>query len=205
MPDFSLEQKYNGLVAGVDEVGRGPWAGPVVTCAVILDPASFPTALAVQMDDSKKLTDRKRQALFDPIRDAALAYCLAEATVEEIDTHNILAATMLAMQRAVAGLSVKPVAVLVDGNRKPDLPMPVETVVKGDSRSLTISAASILAKVTRDRLMADLAKDFPEYGWERNAGYGTKAHQNGLASHGVTIHHRRSFAPIAKLLADIPA
>lgn len=205
MPDFSLEQTYTGPVAGVDEVGRGPWAGPVVTCAVILDPAGFPAELAAQMDDSKKLTDRKRQALFDPIRKAATAYCLAEATVEEIDSQNILAATMTAMQRAVAGLAVKPAAVLVDGNRKPDLPMPAETVVKGDSRSLSIAAASILAKVTRDRLMADLAKDYPAYGWDRNAGYGTKAHQAGLASHGVTVHHRRSFAPIAKLLAPSPA
>lgn len=201
MPDFSLEQQYDGLVAGVDEVGRGPWAGPVVTCAVILDPAQFPADLAAQMDDSKKLSDRKREALFDPICRAATAYCLAEASVAEIDQHNILGATMLAMKRAVAGLAVPPVAALVDGNRKPDLDIPVETVVKGDSRSLSIAAASILAKVTRDRMMAALSQDFPGYGWERNAGYGTKAHQEGLAVNGVTIHHRRSFAPIAKLLA----
>lgn len=202
MPDFSLEQNYVGPVAGVDEVGRGPWAGPVVTCAVILDRETFPADLAAQLDDSKKLSDKKREALFEPIKQNAEAFCIAEATVEEIDEHNILAATMLAMKRAVEGLSVTPAAVLVDGNRRPDLAMPLETVVKGDSRSLSIAAASILAKVTRDRMMAALAQEFPHYAWERNAGYGTKAHQAGLASHGVTIHHRRSFAPIAKLLAE---
>ncbi|WP_259782225.1 ribonuclease HII [Aestuariispira ectoiniformans] len=202
MPDFSLEQNYVGPVAGVDEVGRGPWAGPVVTCAVILDRETFPADLAAQLDDSKKLSDKKREALFEPIKQNAEAFCIAEATVEEIDEHNILAATMLAMKRAVEGLSVTPAAVLVDGNRRPDLAMPLETVVKGDSRSLSIAAASILAKVTRDRMMAELAQEFPHYAWERNAGYGTKAHQAGLAGHGVTIHHRRSFAPIAKLLAE---
>lgn len=202
MPDFSLEQNYVGPVAGVDEVGRGPWAGPVVTCAVILDRVTFPADLAAQLDDSKKLSDKKREALFEPIKQNAEAFCIAEATVEEIDEHNILAATMLAMKRAVEGLSVTPAAVLVDGNRRPDLAVPLETVVKGDSRSLNIAAASILAKVTRDRMMAELAQEFPHYAWERNAGYGTKAHQAGLASHGVTIHHRRSFAPIAKLLAE---
>lgn len=199
MPDFSLEQEYNGPVCGVDEVGRGPWAGPVVTCAVILDPATFPADLAAQLDDSKKLSDKKREALFDPIRENCL-HCLGEATVSEIDEINILAATMLAMRRAVAGLPDRPVAALVDGNRDPKLDMETRLVVKGDSRSLSIAAASIIAKVTRDRMMCDLAAEYPGYAWERNAGYGTKAHQEGLAALGVTPHHRRSFAPIAKLL-----
>ena len=199
MPDFSLEQEFNGPVCGVDEVGRGPWAGPVVTCAVILDPATFPTDLAAQLDDSKKLSDKKREALFDPIRENSL-HCLGEATVSEIDEINILAATMLAMRRAVAGLLEKPVAALVDGNRDPKLDMETRLVVKGDSRSLSIAAASIIAKVTRDRMMCDLAAEYPGYAWERNAGYGTKAHQEGLAALGVTPHHRRSFTPIARLL-----
>ena len=201
MPDFSLESQFDGPVAGIDEVGRGPWAGPVVTCAAILDPATFPVALAAQLDDSKKLTDKKRQALFDPLCQHCV-YCLGEASVAEIDELNILKATMLAMRRAVNGLPQKPVAALVDGNRDPGLGLPTETVVKGDGRSLSIAAASVIAKVTRDRMMRRLADDYPGYGWERNAGYGTKAHRDGLADLGVTPHHRRSFAPIAKLIAD---
>ncbi|RED48609.1 ribonuclease HII [Aestuariispira insulae] len=201
MPDFSLESQFDGPVAGIDEVGRGPWAGPVVTCAAILDPETFPIELAAQLDDSKKLTDKKREALFEPLCQHSI-YCLGEASVTEIDQVNILAATMLAMRRAVDGLPQKPAVALVDGNRDPKLGIPTQTVVKGDGRSLSIAAASVIAKVARDRMMRTLAAEFPGYGWERNAGYGTKAHQEGLAQLGVTPHHRRSFAPIAHLLMD---
>ncbi len=205
MPDFSLEQNFRkegySLIAGVDEVGRGPWAGPVLTCAVIIDEESFPTDLRLLLDDSKKLTDKKREALFEPIKANAI-YAFGEASVEEIDQINILQATFLAMRRAVGSLSQQPDAVLVDGNKDPILNLPTRCIVKGDGKSLSIAAASILAKVTRDRLMADLAQVHPFYAWERNAGYGTKAHQEGLSSHGVTPHHRRSFKPIAALLTD---
>ncbi|WP_420548903.1 ribonuclease HII [Curvivirga sp.] len=203
MPDFSLEQAFQKegyqLVAGVDEVGRGPWAGPVVTCAVIIDQKTFPKELFDQLDDSKKLSEKKREALYTQIQEHVI-YAYGEASVEEIDELNILQATFLAMRRAVQSLSQKPDAVLVDGNKDPDLGLPTQTVVKGDGKSLSISAASILAKVKRDHLMKSLAEDYPHYAWEKNAGYGTKAHQNGLAEKGVTPHHRKSFKPIAALL-----
>lgn len=203
MPDFSFEQEFLQLgyqsIAGVDEVGRGPWAGPVTTCAVILDEATFPTSLREQLDDSKKLTDKKREALYQPIIENSI-YAFGEASVEEIDDVNILQATFLAMRRAIDALPVQPDAVLVDGNKDPGLSMHSQCIVKGDGKSLSIAAASILAKVNRDRFMASLAEEFPYYGWERNAGYGTKAHQEGLALNGVTEHHRKSFKPIAALL-----
>lgn len=203
MPDFSFEQEFTHegykLIAGVDEVGRGPWAGPVTTCAVILDEATFPASLREQLDDSKKLTDKKREALYQPIIDNSI-HAFGEASVAEIDEINILQATFLAMRRAIDALSLQPDAVLVDGNKDPGLKMHSRCIVKGDGKSLSIAAASILAKVKRDRFMASLALDFPHYGWERNAGYGTKAHQEGLALKGVTDHHRRSFKPIAALL-----
>lgn len=183
-------------IAGVDEVGRGPWAGPVMAAAVVLDPQKLPQGL----NDSKKLSAAKREALYDLI--CATAHVgLGEASVEEIDHHNILQATYMAMQRAIAQLPVKPCFLLVDGNRLPNnLPCPAQAVVKGDGQVLSIAAASIVAKVTRDRLMAALAQQHPHYGWERNAGYGAPAHQAGLAQHGITEHHRKSFAPIAALL-----
>lgn len=201
MPDFSLEDDFTGPVAGIDEVGRGPWAGPVVACAVVLDRASFPADLAAKLDDSKKLTERRRDALIEPLMDCA-AVGLGEASVAEIDELNILQATFLAMHRALVALPVHPVAALVDGNKDPGLGLETRTVVKGDSRSLSIAAASVIAKVTRDRMMRDLSEAFPGYAWEKNAGYGTKAHQDGLAAHGVTPHHRRSFAPIARLIEE---
>jgi len=203
MPDFSLEDAARvggfAIVAGIDEAGRGPWAGPVVAGAVILDPATLPPTLVEGLDDSKKLTRAKRQALFEDLQGEAL-FAVGEATVGEIDEHNILGATMLAMARAVEALGIRPDMALVDGNRQPDLACPVQTVIKGDGKSLSIAAASIAAKVTRDRIMARLADVFPEYGWERNAGYGTPEHQQALKTHGVTSQHRRSFAPIAKIL-----
>ncbi|MEM9716275.1 MAG: ribonuclease HII, partial [Pseudomonadota bacterium] len=170
-------------IAGVDEVGRGPWAGPVVVAGVILDPAQIPKGLT----DSKKISAAKREALAEEIHATARVEII-EISVEEIDHLNILAATMLGMRRAIAALM--PDYALIDGNRLPtDLSCPAEAIVKGDGKSASIAAASIVAKVYRDHLMADLARDFPGYGWETNAGYGTKMHQSGLQNLGVTPHH----------------
>lgn len=208
MPDFSFESALcerlgrvppTVRIAGVDEVGRGPWAGPVVACAAVLDPATFPSDLARMLDDSKKLSPKKRAALLPRIT-AEAEFAVAEASVQEIDSLNILQASLLAMRRAVDALSKPPDAALVDGNRDPGLSCPVELVVKGDGRSLSIAAASIIAKEHRDKMMAALSADYPEYGWERNAGYGVKRHQEALALYGPTPHHRRSFAPISRLL-----
>jgi ribonuclease HII len=200
MPDLSLEHACGGRVAGVDEAGRGPWAGPVVAAAVIL-PGDLPSDLANRLDDSKKLSAALRADLF-----AGIVRCaeigIGAASVSEIDRDNILAATFLAMRRAVAGLRRRPDTVLVDGNRlPPGLPCEGRTVVGGDGKSLSIAAASIVAKVTRDRAMSALGARYPAFGWERNAGYGTRQHQEGLLAAGVTRHHRRSFAPIAKILS----
>ncbi len=194
-PTLEYETQHSGIIAGIDEAGRGPWAGPVVAAAAILNPAHIPQGI----DDSKKLTHAKREALFDFI----LAHAqtgVGMASVEEIDTLNILGATKLAMQRALAALPVRADVALVDGNQPPKLPCKTIAIIKGDSKSLSIAAASIIAKVTRDRLMCELAQKFPHYGWEKNAGYGTALHQAGLAAHGITPHHRRSFAPIKKML-----
>ena len=199
MPDFALEKEAGGVVAGVDEAGRGPWAGPVVAAAAILDPDTLPHHVQEQLDDSKKLTAKARDRLFDALT-GNIYQGVGIASVDEIDTQNILAATMLAMQRAVHNLPVQPDIALVDGNRAPELSCPVRTVVRGDGLSLSIAAASIVAKVTRDRIMAELALKHPGYAWDRNAGYGTKAHREGLDRFGVTEHHRRSFKPIAAYL-----
>lgn len=187
---------HTHLVAGVDEVGRGPLVGAVVTAAVILDPAKPIVGLA----DSKKLSEKRRNALYDEIIEKALAWSLGRAEPEEIDQLNILHATMLAMQRAVAGLAIAPEFVLIDGNRCPALPVPSLAVVKGDSRVAEISAASILAKVTRDREMALLDQSFPQYGFAQHKGYPTAFHLEKLAEHGATEHHRRSFAPVRRAL-----
>lgn len=200
MPDFSFETRLAGTgyrcVAGVDEVGRGPLAGPVVAAAVVLDPATSPDGL----DDSKALTPRMREHLA-----ACLAACahigVGVATVEEIDKINILQASFLAMCRAIDALPVRPDYLLVDGNRLPaELPCAAQPVIKGDGLSLSIAAASIVAKTRRDRFMVGLAQQHPFYGWERNMGYGTREHLMGLKSHGVTLHHRRSFRPIHNIL-----
>jgi ribonuclease HII len=196
MPDFALERAAGGCVAGVDEAGRGPWAGPVVAAAAILDPDGIPKSLLERLDDSKKLSAAVRESLFEGLRTHAVT-SVGMASVAEIDRLNILAATMLAMRRAVEGLPRTPSLALVDGNRAPELPCPVRTVVQGDSRCFSIAAASIVAKVTRDRMMAKLAIAHPGYGWETNQGYGTAAHRDGLDRLGVTVHHRRSFKPIA--------
>ena len=200
MPDFSVEAALGGHVAGIDEAGRGPWAGPVVAAAVVLDPEKIPPELAAKLDDSKKLRKPVRELLFDDIRVVA-AFGVGQASVEEIDRLNILQATMLAMRRAFEDLPHRPQQAIVDGNRDPGLGVPTRCLVGGDASSLSIAAASILAKVTRDRIMAGLAREFPGYGWEKNAGYGTPQHQQGLAGNGVTPHHRMSFAPIARLLS----
>ncbi|MCD1125062.1 ribonuclease HII [Jinshanibacter sp. LJY008] len=183
-------------IAGVDEVGRGPLVGAVVTAAVILDPANPIVGLA----DSKKLSEKKRLSLYDEIKDKALSWSLGRAEPEEIDQLNILHATMLAMQRAVSGLHIQPDFVLIDGNRCPKLPMSSLAVVKGDSRVAEISAASILAKVTRDREMTELNLRFPQYGFAQHKGYPTALHLEKLAEHGATEDYRRSFAPVRRAL-----
>ena len=195
--DLETELRISGkeIIAGIDEVGRGPWAGPVTACAVILDPNNIPDGL----NDSKVLTAKRREQLFDLIMDSAQVSCV-HVEVAEIDLINILQATFRAMERAVSHLPI-PNHILVDGNKlPPNLPSPATAVVKGDAKSVSIAAASIIAKVTRDRLMSDLSEAYPGYGWEKNAGYGTKMHQLGLLNHGVTPHHRRSFKPIHNIL-----
>jgi ribonuclease HII len=194
---FRLEQlgpewARPGLVAGVDEAGRGPLAGPVVAAAVILDELKPIEGLA----DSKALSPRRREKLFDLIRARALCCSIAEASVEEIDRLNILQATLLAMQRAVTGLRLTPHRVVVDGNRAPRLPMTCATVVGGDARVAAIAAASILAKVHRDRLCQDLHAHWPDYGFDGHKGYPTAEHLQALAQHGACPAHRRSFAPV---------
>ncbi len=185
-----------GLLAGVDEAGRGPLAGPVVAAAVILDELQPIAGLM----DSKKLTEKRREALFEEIRAKALCFSIAQASVEEIDRINILQATMLAMQRAVQGLRLKPGWVQVDGNRLPQLAVPAEAVVKGDALVPAISAASILAKVTRDRWCYALHERQPQYGFAAHKGYGTAAHLQALRTFGASDVHRRSFAPVAQVL-----
>lgn len=184
------------LIAGVDEVGRGPLVGAVVTAAVILDPQKPIMGLT----DSKKLSEKKRLALAEEIKEKARCWSLGRAEPEEIDSLNILHATMLAMQRAVEGLSITPDFVLVDGNRLPNLSIPAQAVVKGDALVQEISAASILAKVTRDLEMAELDKQFPEYGFAKHKGYPTALHFEKLSQYGATPFHRKSFAPVARCL-----
>ena len=192
----SLPWRPPGLTAGVDEAGRGPLAGPVVAAAVILDELQPIAGLA----DSKTLTAARRERLYDEIRAKALCCSIAEATVEEIDRLNILQATMLAMRRAVLGLRLKPVMVLVDGNRLPTLGIQAEAIVKGDALVSAISAASILAKVHRDRWCEQVHEEFPQYGFAGHKGYGTAVHMAALREHGACVYHRRSFAPVAENL-----
>jgi ribonuclease HII len=191
-----LMQAQPGPVCGVDEAGRGPLAGPVVAAAVILDRKRVPKGL----NDSKQLDEETREALFPRIMDMAIAVGVGEASVGEIDLVNIRQATHLAMARAVRALSVQAAVALVDGNDAPALPCRCDTLVDGDARSLSIAAASIIAKVTRDRMMRRLHDDHPGYNWASNKGYGTREHYSGLRLHGVSVHHRRSFAPIYNIL-----
>jgi ribonuclease HII len=199
MPDFQLEMACPGPVCGVDEAGRGPWAGPVSAAAVILDPASAPVGL----DDSKKLSHLKREALEIEIKARAVAWCVGWASVEEIGQLNILQATGLAMRRAVEGLAVTPAFALVDGNYRFPLPCEIRTVVKGDSLSASIAAASILAKTARDRLMVEMDEAYPGYGFAAHKGYHAPTHVEALKALGPSPIHRRGWAPIRDLFADI--
>ncbi|WP_414451672.1 ribonuclease HII [Burkholderia sp. 22PA0099] len=194
-PGFAFDAPGE-IVCGVDEAGRGPLAGPVVAAAVILDPARP----IVGLDDSKALSAKKREALYAEIVARSLAWCVASASVEEIDTINILHATMLAMRRAVEGLSVVPTLAKIDGNRCPPLTIRSEAIIGGDALVPSISAASIIAKVTRDRLLVDLHASFPLYGFDVHSGYGTPKHLSALREHGPCEHHRRSFAPVRAAL-----
>jgi ribonuclease HII len=196
MPDFVFETELGCRVAGVDEVGRGPLAGPVTAAAVVLDPSLIPDGL----NDSKKLTGKTRLALYKQLLVCA-DVSIAHASVAEIDEINILRASHLAMERAIAGLRRPPEHVLIDGNMIPrGLQLPATTLVKGDARSLSIAAASIVAKVCRDYVLVDLAQQHPGYGWETNMGYGSKRHMEALRNLGVTPHHRRSFKPVHNML-----
>ncbi|MBE6827597.1 MAG: ribonuclease HII [Ruminococcaceae bacterium] len=193
MVDYSIENEYadNGYktICGIDEAGRGPLAGPVCAAAVIM-----PSGCEIEgLNDSKKLTEKKREALFDVIREKALAYSVAFADEKEIDEINILNATFLAMKRAVEGLEITPDLLLVDGNQKPKTGIDEVTVVKGDAKSVSIAAASVLAKVSRDRLMLEYAKKYPEYEFEKHKGYGTKLHYEKIAEYGISEIHRKTF------------
>ena len=194
MPDYEFEKAAvnSGFscICGVDEAGRGPLAGPVCAAAVILPEG----AVIEGLDDSKKLTEKKREKLYDIIKETAVAYSVAYGTLEEIETVNILEATYLAMNRAIEGLSVKPDFALIDGNRVPrGIKIPCETIVKGDSKSMSVAAASVLAKVTRDRLMLEYDKKYPEYNFKKHKGYGTKLHYELIAQYGIQPFYRRSF------------
>ncbi|MEO1136595.1 MAG: ribonuclease HII [Pseudomonadota bacterium] len=202
-PNFDIETSLCGgtgslqiPIAGIDEAGRGPWAGPVVAAAVILDPENLPGGLA----DSKTLTEKRREIIARDIRNRARVG-VGVASVAEIDEINILKATFLAMARAEAALPSPPAICIVDGSMKPKLAARTEMIVKGDAKSLSIAAASIIAKTTRDEMMRALAAEHPFYAWEKNKGYGAPAHRAGLETHGVTAHHRRSFMPIRTILA----
>jgi ribonuclease HII len=208
MPDLQFENLYGRadgkLICGIDEVGRGPLAGPVMAAAVLWPTQGIPSEIIQHLDDSKKLTVKRREKLF-PLLTSCCPFGIAEASVAEIDRFNILHATFLAMERAVKQLEekigTKVDVALIDGNRKPSLKCSMQTIVKGDSKSLSIAAASVIAKVTRDRFMTVLSQEFKGYGWEKNAGYGTADHMKALRELGPTVCHRKSFAPVAELMA----
>lgn len=208
MPDFKFEKmlfpKVSGLIFGFDEAGRGPWCGPVVAACVCWPNYQIPDDLSRQINDSKKLSAKKRSELYDLITHSNALIGVGKASAEEIDSLNILQATFLAMHRAAQACAEKgyaPAAALIDGNRLPaEWAIPCHCLIAGDSLSLSVAAASIVAKVTRDRIMSELSRFYPEYNWNKNAGYGTKDHRIALEKFGVTEHHRKSYAPIAKLL-----
>lgn len=206
MPDFRYERACgDGLIFGLDEAGRGPWCGPVVAACVCWPNERIPTDLAAVVNDSKKLTAKKREALFTQIMASEAIVGIGQASAAEIDEINILQASFLAMERAldqVRAAGYMPAYALIDGNRLPKWSLPCRAIVGGDGLSLSIAAASIIAKVTRDRIMCDLAATYPAYGWDKNAGYGTKVHIAALRQYGVTPHHRRSYAPIKALLSE---
>ncbi len=200
MPDFLFENEYDGIVIGVDEVGRGPLAGPVVAAAVYIPPENRGHPVWRDVQDSKKISAIRRDILFLVIQGQCI-YGIASASVDEIDSINILQATFLAMRRAIEQMKLNNPYVLIDGNRLPkNWPWDSRAIIKGDTKSVSIAAASILAKVTRDRLMVELANTHPEYGWDNNAGYGTPEHLSALSAHGITPHHRQSFAPVRTVI-----
>lgn len=196
-PNFKFEDACEGVVCGIDEVGRGPLAGPVVACAAIIDRLRMPKKILREVNDSKKLTREKREYLFKHLQEYS-HFSVAECSVEEIDTINILQASLLAMKKAFEGLPTAPVMALVDGNKAPKISCRVQTIVEGDAKSLSIAAASIIAKHYRDELMRKFAEEFPHYGWHENAGYGTPAHIKAIEIHGITRLHRRSFSTVSK-------
>lgn len=207
MPTFETEDKYQGYIAGCDEAGRGPWVGPVVAGAVVFLSRDVDPFLLAHLNDSKKLSSKKREELFCIIQNESqkgkLCYGIGEASAKEIDQINILQASFLAMKRSVQNLSVKPDIALIDGNKTPkEFLCPTHCIIKGDSLSYSISAASIMAKVYRDRLMREMALKYPGYGFEKNAGYGTKEHIEGLKKYGITPEHRLSYKPIQQMLAQ---
>lgn len=200
--ELRLLKTMPGPIAGIDEVGRGPLAGPVVAAAVIFERGRIPK----EIDNSKQMTAEAREEVYVRIVETAVAFGIGEASVEEIDLVNIRQATHLAMARAVRAMAVAPMFALVDGNDAPALPCPCDTLIDGDARSVSIAAASIIAKVTRDRMMRALHDEHPGYGWITNMGYGTEEHLRGLDRHGVCVHHRRSFAPVRRILyPEMPA
>jgi ribonuclease HII len=205
MPDFAIERQCSGLVCGIDEAGRGPLAGPVVAAAVILEPRRFPKVLRDGLDDSKLLTRQQREGCYRALRRCAdrgaARIGVGASSTAEIDRLNILRAALLAMARAVAVLGVRPDIALVDGPIAPPIACTVQTVVKGDVLSFSIAAASVVAKVTRDRIMRGLAPRYPGYGWETNVGYATQEHGEAIRRLGITRHHRLSFAPV-RLVAE---
>lgn len=207
MPSFEIEHTLHvkGAVFGLDEAGRGPWCGPVVAACVYWPDFEIEATLAKQIDDSKKLTPAKRENLYHQIIASNAVWGIGEASAQEIDEINILQASFLAMERALNAarqqFNIQPAYALIDGNRLPKWELPVKAVIKGDSLSLSIAAASILAKVTRDKLLQELGQQYPQYGWAKNAGYGTKEHIEAIEKYGITPFHRRSYAPIKKYLS----
>ena len=206
MPDFKIEETCptSGLIFGFDEAGRGPWCGPVVAACVCWPNRQIDSELATAINDSKKLSAARREALFPKIMNSNAIVGVGQASAEEIDNINILRATFLAMHRAmdqVQNRGITPSFALIDGNKLPDWNLPMRAIIGGDAKSLSIAAASIVAKVTRDHIMQDLAKQYPHYGWDRNAGYGTREHQEALLKFGITPEHRKTYAPIRKLLS----
>ena len=200
MPDFELEERFSGPVFGLDEVGRGPLAGPVVAACVYIPDACYDLPFVCELKDSKKISKPKLKTLYEQITQH-FDWSIAQVSVEEIDQINILQASLKAMKLALEDMDVIPAQALVDGNKMPELPCPAECVVKGDSKSYSIAAASIVAKVTRDSLMKRLHDEFPFYSWDTNAGYPSQAHLDGIDQHGITPHHRQSFAPVKNFLA----
>jgi len=201
MPDFSIENEYKGLVCGIDEAGRGPWVGNVVAGAVVILDKNLSSQLLSELNDSKKISKSKREKLYALLREeeqqGKIKIGIGEATPQEIDEYNILQATFMAMKRATDNLHIHPDIALIDGNRSPkNFSFPTKTVIKGDAKSYSISAASIIAKVYRDKQMEELAKKYPYYGFEHNAGYGTKDHIEGIKKYGIIPEHRKSYKPI---------